>query len=139
MTILLFVSARAKDRALRADAEEGERRLRGQARDFGDGRQSRHVADEELGMLIEHSIGKQVAEFGLRPAAHEKRRDEMQVGARTDVVRNAGRQDGEDTGGTLGSLVEPREEPVPSPEDEPAQLAFAAIVRELDVAVVEEE
>ena len=49
------------------------------------------------------------------------------------------RDDREDVRGALAAEIEPGEEPVASTEDEPPELALAAIVRELDVAVFEEE
>ncbi len=77
------------------------------------------------------------SEFG--PALDDELGDEVEVGARVDVVRDAGGDDGEDRGGALAADVEPGEEPVLATEDEPAQLALAAIVRQLDVAVFEEQ
>jgi len=90
-------------------------------------------------MRGEDAIGKEVANVRLRPSVDDESRDEMQVGARVDVVRNGGRDDREDVRGALSAVVEPGEEPVPSPKNQATKLALSPIVRRLDVAVVEEE
>jgi hypothetical protein len=63
----------------------------------------------------------------------------MEVGARVDVVRDAGGDDGENVRRALSTFIEPGEKPVASPEDKPPELALATIVGRLDVSVVEEE
>ena len=97
------------------------------------------VADVQLRVRGEHAVGQQLAQLRLRPAVHDELRDEMQVGARVDVVRDAGADDRQDRRGALAAEVEPGEEPVPPSEDQPSQLALASIVGQLDVAIVEEE
>lgn len=63
----------------------------------------------------------------------------MQISARVDVVRNAGGDDSKDCGGALAAPVEPGKEPVLSAQDEASQLALAAVVGRLDIAVIEEQ
>lgn len=63
----------------------------------------------------------------------------MKISARVDVVRDGGRDDGEDVGRALAALVEPGEEPVLPSEDEPSKLAFPPIVGRLNVPIIEEE
>jgi hypothetical protein len=53
-------------------------------------------------------------------------------------VGDAGGDDGEDVRGALATDVAPREQPVLSPEDQLAQLAFDTAVCQEDVAIVEE-
>lgn len=90
-------------------------------------------------MAREHAIGQKVAQLRLRPAWHDELRDDVQVRARVDVVRDAGRDDREDVCGPLAADVERGEEPVASAEHQSPQLALAAVVGRLDVAVVEKE
>ena len=84
-------------------------------------------------------IGQELAELPLRPAADDEARDQMEVCARVDVVRDAGRDDRQDRGGALATDVEPGEQPVLAADDQPPQLALATIVGGVDVAVVEEQ
>ena len=90
-------------------------------------------------MSDQDPIGEQFAELGLRPATDDEAGDEMQIGTRVDVVRDASRDDLEDGRGALAADVEPGEEPVSSAEDQPPELALATIVGRLDIAVVEEK
>jgi hypothetical protein len=60
-------------------------------------------------MVGDDSIGQQLTELGARPASDNEPGGEVQVRARAEVMRDAGRKDGEDGGGAVASLVEPRE------------------------------
>src|SRR3970040_999773 len=93
----------------------------------------------ELGVFAADAIEQQGAESRVRPSFEDELHDEVQIGAWLDVVRDARRDDREDVRGALAADISPREEPILSSEDELSQLAFASVVRELDVAVVEEE
>lgn len=97
------------------------------------------LTDEEVRVRIEDAIGEQLTKPLLRPALNDEARDEMEVGARVDVVSDACGDDREDGGGALAAEVEPREEPIFATEDQPSKLALATIVGQLDVSVVEEE
>lgn len=85
------------------------------------------------------AIGEQVAEIFLRSTMDDELGDEVQVGSRIEVVRDTGSDDREDRGSALATRIEPGEEPVFSSEDQAPQLALTPIVREIDVAVFEEE
>jgi hypothetical protein len=87
----------------------------------------------------EHAVGQQIAQLGPGPAPHDELRDEMEVGAGVDVVRDAGADDRQYGGGTLAAEIEPGEEPVASSQDELAQLALTAVIGQLDVAVLQEQ
>ena len=63
-------------------------------------------------MRREHAVGEQIAKLRLGPTADDEPGDEMQVGARVDVVRNAGGDDREDMSGALPAFIEPRKEPI---------------------------
>lgn len=63
----------------------------------------------------------------------------MQVGARVEIVRDAGGDDGEDGSGALAAGVEPSEEPIFATEDQAPQLTLTSIVGELNVAIIEKE
>lgn len=97
------------------------------------------VADEELRMSVEHAVRQQVAQARLRPAIDDASDDEMEVGARIHIVRDRRCDHGEDLRRTMTALIAPREEPVFAAENKAPQLALTAIVRGLDVAVVEKE
>lgn len=86
-------------------------------------------------MSDQDPIGEQFAELGLRPATDDEAGDEMQIGTRVNVVRDASRDDQEDGRGALAADVEP----VSWAEDQPPELALATIVSRLDVAVFEEK
>lgn len=90
-------------------------------------------------MVLEHAIGQEIAKLGLRPSVNDELGDEMNVCARVDLMRDARRDDAQDRRGTLAALIEPREQPVFAAEDQTTQLAFAPVVRDLDVAIFEEE
>jgi hypothetical protein len=64
----------------------------------------------------------------LRPALHDEFGDEVQVGARVDVVRDARGDDTQYRRGALSALVHPGEKPVLPAENEPAQLALTALM-----------
>ncbi len=71
------------------------------------------VADVEVGVSGEDAIGQEVAQLRLRPIVNDELGDQVQVGARIDVVRDASGDDGEDGCGALSAEVEPGEEPIP--------------------------
>jgi hypothetical protein len=52
------------------------------------------ISDVELRVLHEHSVGQQVTELGLGPSVHDAVNHAVQIGARVDVVRDAGGDDG---------------------------------------------
>jgi hypothetical protein len=54
-------------------------------------------------------------------------------------MRDRCRDDRQNIRRALGAVVEPRKEPVLSSEHEPAKLTLSAIVRRLDIPVVEKE
>ena len=90
-------------------------------------------------MGSENSIGQELAKIPLRPAIYDELGHEVQVGAWIDIVSDAGGDDAEDGCGTLAADVEPGEEPIFAAETKPSQFTLAAIIRELDVAVFEEQ
>ncbi len=61
-------------------------------------------------MSREHAIGQEVAEIFLREAVHDELGHEVQIGARIDIVRDAGGDDAEDGRGALAADIAPREE-----------------------------
>jgi hypothetical protein len=63
----------------------------------------------------------------------------VRVGARIDVVSDAGGNECEDCCGALTAEVMPDEEPILLSEDELSELAFTAVVGQLNVTVVEKE
>jgi hypothetical protein len=83
-------------------------------------------------MFAHDAIGQQVAELRVGPSLEDELHDEVQIGARLDVVRDARGDDREDVRRALAADVAPREEPVLAAKDELSQLILAAIVRELD-------
>jgi hypothetical protein len=93
----------------------------------------------KLGVSGEHAIWEEFAELALRPALQDEFGDEVQVGARINVVRDARGDDTQDRRGAFSTFVHPSEEPVFPAENEPAQLALTAIIRQLDIAIFEEE
>jgi len=94
---------------------------------------------ESSGCAASIRFRQEVTQPSVRPAVHDAARDEVQIGARVDVVRDAGADDGQNIGRAGAAEIEPGEKPIASSEDEPAQLALAPVVRQLDVAVVEKE
>jgi hypothetical protein len=58
---------------------------------------------------VEHAVRKKLADFLLRPPVDDGVNDLVQVRAGVDVVRDAGRDDGEDVGGAMAAFVEPGE------------------------------
>jgi hypothetical protein len=84
-------------------------------------------------------IGQELAQLSLRPAAHEQPRHQVEVGARVDVVGDAGCDDRQGGRGALAADVEPGEQPVLAAQNQWSELALEAIVGRLDVPVVEEE
>jgi hypothetical protein len=92
-----------------------------------------------VGVREQDLVGEQVAKPAVRPALDEEARDQVQIGARVDVVRDAGRDHGEDIGGAFAIDVKPGEERVLAAQDQPSQLALSVIVGCLDVAVLQEE
>lgn len=102
-------------------------------------RQRVEFTDVQLWMQAEDAVREQVTQTRLRPAAQDQLRGAVEIRARVDVVSDAARDDRQDRGGALAAEVEPGEKPVFSTLDQPAQLALAAIVGELDVAVAEEQ
>jgi hypothetical protein len=56
--------------------------------------------------------GRRSRSFAWGPSVHDAMNDEMQVGARVDVVRDARRDDGQDIAGALSPFIEPSEEPI---------------------------
>lgn len=90
-------------------------------------------------MRYHDAIRQQVAELGVRPSLDDEPRDKMQVGARVDLVRNAGGDHRENGSGAFAAVVEPGEEPVLTTEDETAKLPLASVLGRVDVTVVEEE
>jgi hypothetical protein len=86
------------------------------------------MADVQLRVYGEHPIGQELSQLRLRPALHDELRDLVQVRARVDVVRNAGADDRQDRSGALTAEIQPREEPIPSSQDQSAKLSFPAIV-----------
>jgi hypothetical protein len=72
-------------------------------------RQGVGVADVELGVSDEQAVREELSEVGLRPSVHDGVNDLVQVGARVDVVGDAGGDDREDVRGALGAFVEPGE------------------------------
>src|ERR1041384_6262843 len=70
---------------------------------------------------------------------HNELGDEVQVGTRVELVRDAGGNDGEDGSGAFAAAVEPGEEPIFATEDQSTQLTLSAVVGQLDVAVLEEK
>jgi len=78
-------------------------------------------------MRREHSVRQEVTQPSVRPAVHDAARDEVQIGARVDVVRDAGADDGQNIGRAGAAEIEPGEKPIASSEDEPAQLALARL------------
>src|SRR3990167_6827071 len=61
------------------------------------------------------------------------------MGTGGGVVRDESGDDCQDGGDALAAVVEPGEQPVLPAQDQPAQLALAAVVGRLDVAVFEEQ
>ncbi len=55
------------------------------------------------------AVWKEIADLRLRPAVDDELGDDVQVGSGTDFVSDAGREDGEDGGGTLAADIEPGE------------------------------
>jgi hypothetical protein len=86
------------------------------ARGRGHGQRVR-ISDVQLWMLREHSVWQQVTQLRLRPSVHNAVNDQVQVGARVDVVRDACGDDREDIARALGAFVEPREEPIATTEN----------------------
>ena len=86
-------------------------------------------------MSFDDAVGQELAKAGLRPAVDDELRDGVQVGARVDLLRDAGAEDREDRRGALAAEIALDEEPVLPAEDEGSQLALDAVVRELDAAV----
>ena len=90
------------------------------ATDYESGREGRRsrvgqrerIADEELGVSGEHAIGQEIAEIFLREAVHDELGHEVQIGARIDLVSDAGGDDAEDSCGALATDVAPGEEPI---------------------------
>ena len=70
---------------------------------------------------------------------HDELGHEVQVGARIEIVRDAGGDDAEDGRGALAADVAPGEEPIFATETKPSQLTLAAIIGDLDIAVFEEQ
>jgi hypothetical protein len=56
-----------------------------------------------------HAIRQKVTKLGLWPAVHDAVNDPVQIGARVDVVSDAGGDDRQDIACTLPAFVEPRE------------------------------
>ncbi len=83
--------------------------------------------------------GKRSRSFLVREAMHNELRHEVQVGARIDIVRDAGGDDAEDGRGALAADIAPREEPIFATETKPSQLTLPAIIRDLDIAIFEEQ
>ncbi len=79
-------------------------------------------------MSAAHPVGQQIAEFRLRPAVHDELGDEMEVGARIDVVRDAARDNRQDRGRSLATDVEPGKQPILSSQNKPTELALATIM-----------
>lgn len=86
------------------------------------------LGSAELGVREHDPIGQQVAELGVRPALNDESGDQVQVGARVDVMRDAGGDDGEDGSGAFAADVEPGEEPVLAAEDEATELALSTVM-----------
>jgi len=63
------------------------------------------------------AIWKEVAELFVGPAAKDELGDEVQVGPGIEIVRDAGRDDGEDGSSTCAALVMTYKEPVLLAED----------------------
>lgn len=84
-------------------------------------------------------IRQEFAEPAMRPPGDDEARDHVEVGARIDVVLDAGRDDRQDGGGALAADVEPGEQPVLAADDQAAQLALAPVVGGVEVAVGEEQ
>src|SRR5260221_4289893 len=118
----------------RSAGSAGKQRRRGRER-----WQRGTIADVELGMRGEHAVGQELAEPVVRPTLHDEFRREVEVCTWVDVMRDAGRDDAEDRRRPLAAVVEPCEEPIFPAEDQPSKLALAAIIGELDVAVLEKE
>lgn len=68
-------------------------------------------------MVGDDPIGQEIAQLFLRPALNDELRDEVQVGARVHVVRDARGDDRQDGGDPLAAIVEPGEQPVLPAED----------------------
>jgi hypothetical protein len=64
----------------------------------------------------EHAIGQEVAELFLRESVHDELGHEVQVGARIDLMSDAGGDDAKDGSGALAANVEPGEEPIVATE-----------------------
>lgn len=85
------------------------------------------------------TVGEEIAEPSLRPAVDEHRGDEVQIGARVDLVRDTGPDDREDLGGSFPAEVLSGEEPIAPAEYEFSQLTFDVVVGQFDVAVAEKQ
>ena len=90
-------------------------------------------------MCREHSIRQKVTKLGLGPSVHDAMDDAVQVVTRVDVVRDARGDDRQDIAGPLAALVEPREEPIPTSQDQASELAFSAVIGGFDISVFEKE
>ncbi len=56
-------------------------------------------------MSDEHPVGQQVAQLGVWPALHDGLRDEMEIRARVDVVRDAGAEPRPSPNAVLGGIL----------------------------------
>jgi len=81
---------------------------------------ARVVAYEQLRVGGDDAIGQKVAQLRLRPAVDDELGDQVKIGARIDVVRDASGDDAQDGSGAFATEIEPGE-------------------RRLDVAVIHEE
>src|SRR5258708_39209697 len=85
-------------------------------------------------MRGEDSIREEFAKLGLGPAIDDEIGEQVEVGPRIDLMRDAACNNGEDGCGALATHGVVGKEPVAPSKNEPAQLTLTSIIGELDVA-----